>query len=176
VGHARRLGETEATDASFFPDGRLLYTLGTGLYIAASDGSNSRKLLDLAPYVSAKPRVLPGDKRLVAFPKVSPDATKIVFNTLDANNQLGTIFEMASDGTNVDQLLKGELQNLPREICCAKWTPNGQYLVSHPHQPLLTVFIDILDYAFRVLALVEAQDGEVIVAQPHRTSGSELLL
>ena len=30
-----------------------------------------------------------------------------------------------------------------------------------PHQPLLTVFIDLLDYAFRVLALVEAQDGGV---------------
>jgi DNA-binding winged helix-turn-helix (wHTH) protein/Tol biopolymer transport system component len=129
AGQARRLGEIQATDASLFPDGRLLYTLDTGLYISSSDGSNSRKLLDLAPFVSAKPRVLPGDKRLVAFPKVSPDATKIVFNTLDANNQLGTIFEMASDGTNVDQWLRGELQNLPREICCAKWTPNGQYLL-----------------------------------------------
>jgi serine/threonine protein kinase len=126
---ARRLGETEATDASLFPDGRLLYTLGTRLYIATSDGSNPRELLDLVSYVSVKPRVLPGDKRLVAFPKASPDSTKIVFNTLDANNQLGTIFEMASDGTNVHQLLKGESQNLPREICCAKWTPNGRYLV-----------------------------------------------
>jgi serine/threonine protein kinase len=128
AGQARRLGETEATDASLFPDGRLLYALGSVLYVAASDGSNPRKLFELAPYVSEKPRVLP-DKRLVAFPKVSPDATKIVFNTLDANNQLGTIFEMKSDGTNVHQLLKGELQSLPRDICCAMWTPDGTYLV-----------------------------------------------
>ena len=129
AGQARRLGETEATDASLFPDGRLLYALGSALYVAASDGSNPRKLFELAPYVSEKPRVLPEDKRLVAFPKVSPDATKIVFNTLDANNQLGTIFEMKSDGTNVHQLLKGQPQNLPREICCAMWTPDGNYLV-----------------------------------------------
>jgi len=129
AGQARRLAEIEATDASLFPDGRLLYTLGTGLYVAASDGSDSSKLLELAPYVSVKPRVLPGDKRLVAFPKASPDGTKIVFNTLDASNHLGTIFEIASDGTKIVQLLEGERQNLPREICCAKWTPNGQYLL-----------------------------------------------
>jgi len=129
AGQARRLGEIQATDASLFPDGRLLYTLDTGLYVAASEGSNSRKLLELAPYVSVKPRALPADKRLVAFPEASPDGAKIVFTTLDANNQLGTIFEMVSDGTKIVPLLEGERQNLPREICCAKWTPNGQYLL-----------------------------------------------
>jgi len=69
----------------------------------------------------------------------------------------------------------------PTSAAC-KWPSRGASTTSIwvtfglPDQPLLTVFIDLLDYTFRVLALVEDQDGGVTVAQAHRTSGSDVLL
>ena len=37
----RRLGEMSVTSASMFPDGRLVYTIGSAVYVAEKDGSNT---------------------------------------------------------------------------------------------------------------------------------------
>jgi eukaryotic-like serine/threonine-protein kinase len=116
AGEARRLGDIAATDAALFPDGRVVYSLGSMVYIAAKDGSNPHKLATIAPYS-------------IVRPQVSPDAKWIVVSTVKENLQSGPIYEMGADGTGLHQLLTGGTGGLPAEICCPEWTSDGKYLV-----------------------------------------------
>ena len=116
AGEARRLGEIEATDGGLFPDGRITYTLGSAVYIAAKDGTGGRKLVEVPPYSAFQPRV-------------SPDGKQVVFSTADESHRWGPIYEMAADGTRLHPLLKGGTENLPQQICCGRWTVDGKYLL-----------------------------------------------
>lgn len=116
AGEARRVGsDLEITDAGLFPDGRVLYLLGSAVYLAARDGSASRKLGDVQPYDPFLPRI-------------SPDGQRVVLTTFE-NEWWGPIFEMGADGTGLRQVLKGGEGDLPSVICCAKWTADGAYLL-----------------------------------------------
>jgi len=117
AGAARRLGDMEATGAGLFPDGRVLYTFASAVLVAERDGSHPRKLAEI-PQLSA------------VFPTVSPSGGRIVFSSYETNlGSLGPVYEMASDGTGLHEILKGGQGGLPSEICCAKWTPDGKYLL-----------------------------------------------
>jgi len=117
VGDARRLGDTEVTDANLFPDGRLLYLLGSIVYVAAKDGSAPRKLAEISQYN-------------LAIPMVSPDADRVVVSPFDpSNNEWGPIFEMGADGTGLREVLKGGQGELPPIICCGRWTADGKHLL-----------------------------------------------
>jgi len=118
-GTARRVGDLEATSASLFPDGRVLYTIGgSALYVAEGDGSNPRKLAEVSPRLN------------VASLAFSPNGDRVVFSTYDfASSKQGPIYEMAADGTGLHEALKGEIADFPSQRCCAKWTPDGRYLL-----------------------------------------------
>jgi eukaryotic-like serine/threonine-protein kinase len=113
VGEARRLGDAEVTGATLFPDGRLLYALDSGTFVAEKDGSSPRKL-----------EGLPKDR----FPQISPDGTKLAFHVYDATGDSWTIDEGASDGTGIHPVLKSGA-NLPNDVCCFGWTEDGKYLL-----------------------------------------------
>jgi serine/threonine protein kinase len=114
VGEPRRLGDTDVTGAALFPDGRLLYTLDSGTFVAGKDGSSPRKLEELSKYPS--------------LPRISPDGTRLVFEVDDQNATSWTIYEAASDGTGVHPVLKWG-QYLPTDICCLRWAEDGTYLL-----------------------------------------------
>ena len=114
VGEARRLGDTNVTSARLFPDGRLLYTLDSEIFIAEKDGSNPRKLEEISTYH--------------ALPRISPDGTRLVFEVDDESANSWTIYEAVSDGTGIHPVLKWR-QDLPTDICCLRWTDNGKYLL-----------------------------------------------
>jgi len=113
VGHARKLGDTEVTDASLFPDGRILYAAGSAVFLAEKDASNPKKLEGISRHALA--------------PKVSPDGKQLVFVATNANSQWA-IYEAEADGTGVHQILsKGP--GLPTNACCPRWTQDGKRLL-----------------------------------------------
>ena len=63
AGEPRQLRNVVAQNASFTPDGHLIFSKDTSLYIAEKDGSNPRKLRDLPSHVNS-PVVSPDGKRI----------------------------------------------------------------------------------------------------------------
>ncbi len=114
VGEPRKLGNTDFTDATLFPDGRLLYRLNSGIFVSEKDGSSPRKLEGLP--------------RNFLSPRISPDGTRLVFLVYGENGNSWTINEAASDGTGIHPVLKWA-SDLPTDVCCLRWTENGRYLL-----------------------------------------------
>jgi serine/threonine protein kinase/Tol biopolymer transport system component len=113
-GSARTLGNILACDATWSPDGRkIVYANGNDLFLASSDGSESRKL------VTASGRT--------RWPRWSPDGTRLRFTVFDPNSTSSSLWEAADDGTNLHRLLPG-WNNSPAE-CCGNWTADGNYFV-----------------------------------------------
>jgi len=119
AGEARRLGDV--SDASLFPDGRLLYAVDSAVFIAEKDGSNPRKLEGITSQF--------GDA-----PIVSPDGKRLVFTIVDTKTNAWTIEEAAADGTDVHAVLKAG-PGLPTSVCCARWTADGKYLLFSGQSP-----------------------------------------
>src|SRR5579859_854712 len=121
AGEPRRLGDMEVTYADLFPDGRIIYALGsvlpggaTSLNVAERDGSNPSKLLEVS-------------HKSIYQTHVSADGRKINFSSADADNS-EAIYEIAADGTDLHESVKAGQGGLPSHICCGKWTPDGRYL------------------------------------------------
>jgi len=114
AGDARRLGDTEITDASVFPDGRLVYAAGSAVFVSDRDGSNPRKLEEISRYGLA--------------PEVSPDGKRFVFSFENDKAHTWAIYEAASDGTGVHAVLQ-EGQGLPADAWCPRWTADGRHLL-----------------------------------------------
>jgi eukaryotic-like serine/threonine-protein kinase len=113
-GQARRLGELTASDASWSPNGdQICYTRGKDLFLARSDGSNSRKLTS----VSGNP----------FWPRFSPGGGVVRFSVLDPKLNTRSLWEVRADGTGLRELLPE--WNSPSFECCGNWTPEGKYYV-----------------------------------------------
>jgi eukaryotic-like serine/threonine-protein kinase len=115
-GATRRLGEMDVTFANMFPDGRIVYTIGSYVYVAERDGSNPRKLAEI-PFLGT------------GWPSVSPNGGRIVFSSITGFGQYGPIYEMDADGSHLHEIIKGGQNDLPANICCAQWTTDGRYLL-----------------------------------------------
>src|SRR5204863_5814399 len=98
-----------AHDASWSPNGeQIVYARGNELCLAKPDGSESRQLVTLTGPAS--------------WIRWSPDG-KVLRFTMDEQS----LWEIASDGTGLRQLLPG--WNTSQEQCCGNWTPDGNYFV-----------------------------------------------
>jgi serine/threonine protein kinase/Tol biopolymer transport system component len=125
-GSPRRLGDVLAHDGTWLPDGqRILYAKGNDLYLANSDGTQSRKLVT-AP---GKP----------FGPRWSPDGSRLRFTVGDVQTSTLSLWEVAADGTNLRPLLPG--WNSPPAECCGSWTPDGKYfLFQSRHQGMTNIW------------------------------------
>ncbi|HEY4931874.1 MAG TPA: protein kinase [Terriglobales bacterium] len=111
AGEPRRLGSAEVSDASYLPDGRILFAKGKDLYIADKEGSNPHKL------VSA-----PGP---ILYPSVSLDGKRIVFSMFSyLSPGESSLVEIAADGTGLRTI-----GNTSQNGCCGTWSSDGKYLV-----------------------------------------------
>jgi len=111
AGEPRRLGDIEASAANFFPDGRIVFTQGTSLFVAETDGSSPRKVLDSTEYLGT--------------PSVSPDGKRVGFTTWSGVGSVTGLRETAVDGTRQQEVLKtGADFPSPR---FGTWTPDGRY-------------------------------------------------
>jgi len=109
-----RLADVVGGDGAWSPDGTTLaYTQDKDLYLAAADGTNSRKIATLSG-------------RLVAL-AWSPDARLIRVSVLDPTSNAATIWQVSASGGNPRQVFPGWRAEDNR--CCGKWTPDGKYFV-----------------------------------------------
>ncbi len=113
AGSPRRT-EVVAHDATWLPDGSLLFAKGLDIYHAEHDGKNARKLLTAAGS--------PGAIRL------SPDGSRIRFTVTLFDLGVSSLWEAGADGTNPHPLLSPNWNNPPQE-CCGNWTSDGAYFV-----------------------------------------------
>jgi serine/threonine protein kinase/WD40 repeat protein len=111
AGSPRRLGEVAGHDATWTPDGKLMFARGNDLYIAEHDGSHPQKF--------ASAPALPSS---IAF---SPDGTRFRF-TVTRDNATA-IWEARADGTAMHPLFPA--RDNPPADCCGSWTPDGKYYV-----------------------------------------------
>lgn len=115
-GSPRRVGDLVAETAAWSPDAKLIaYTNLGGLFVANSDGSESRKLL-----------AVKGDIRNVTW---SPDGRELRFNSTESVGTLNqqTEWEVGADGRGVRRLFAG--WHNPPDECCGRWSSDGKYFV-----------------------------------------------
>jgi serine/threonine protein kinase/Tol biopolymer transport system component len=113
-GSPRQLGGVVGHDAAWSPDGRMLvYGEGSELFIAKSDGTESRKLVSVAGRSF--------------YPAWFLDQSKLRFTVLDNKTGARSLWEVSAQGTNLHPLFPG-WHDSPDE-CCGKWTPDGKYFV-----------------------------------------------
>ena len=114
AGSPRRLGDLNGHDGTWSPDGqKMLYAKENELYMAASDGSDSRKLLEVDGWP--------------VWTRWSPDGSKIRFSVIDIKKNASSIWEVSSAGKNLHRLLSG--WNVPPDECCGNWTADGKYFL-----------------------------------------------
>jgi Tol biopolymer transport system component len=126
-GPPRRLGEVNAHDAGWFPDGRqIVYANGSSLYLVKSDGSETRKLTTVVGIPFA--------------PVFSPEGNGLRFTVSDPKTASLSLWEVGVGGTGLHPLLEG--WNKPSRECCGTWTSNGQYFVFQSlRQNISTIWI-----------------------------------
>jgi Tol biopolymer transport system component/DNA-binding winged helix-turn-helix (wHTH) protein len=113
-GSPRRLDNLQAFDAAWSPDGlNICYTSGNAMYVARSDGSESRRLTT----AQGEPW----------WPRWSPDGRHLRFTVFNPKKNTNSIWEISAEGTN-SRLLLPDWEN-PSAECCGNWTPDGENYV-----------------------------------------------
>jgi len=115
VGQARRLGENDVTDATVFPDGRLLYAVDTALFASDGDGSGAHKLPMTASIYDS-------------IPAVSADGRRLVFSDSNTSAHGWVINQATSDCTGIRPMLSSG-QGLPSRVSIPQWTPDGRHVI-----------------------------------------------
>ncbi len=113
-GPPRRLGDLAVNGASWEPQGKhLLLTKGSGIYLAAPDGSGLKEIASVAE----------GTARCAGF---SPDGSRIRFGVIGLQNYAPELWEVRADGSGLHRLLRDWPE--PME-CGGSWTPDGRYFL-----------------------------------------------
>jgi len=112
-GSPRKLGDTVGRSGAWSPDAKMLaYSDGPDLFLAKADGADSHQLITT--------------KNFIQHIVWSPDASHLQFDAQE-NKDIGpySLWEVSVDGTDLHHLLP----NGPNPACCARWTPDGKYLI-----------------------------------------------
>lgn len=113
-GQARRVGNLFAFDATWAPDGALLYyAAGHEIRVARSDGSDARRILTVQ-----------GQPYWIRF---SHDGRRIRFSSWDEKSNTNSLWEARADGSQLRRLLSG--WNPQPNECCGAWLTDGRYFV-----------------------------------------------
>jgi serine/threonine protein kinase len=112
AGEPRKLSEVVGQDATFFPDGNIVFARASSLYVAEKDGSNPRKLFEFPSHVFN--------------PVVSPDGKRVRVS-IWRNFNTRLLWEVNSDGSGAHALLKG--WQSAADACCGRWTSDRRYFV-----------------------------------------------
>ena len=113
-GSPRRLGAIVGHDAAWSPDGKMLvYGEGKDLFLAKSDGRESRKLVSLS-----------GQALFLTW---SPTGSKLRFTVRDVKTGANSLWEVSANGTDLHPLIPG--WHNPADECCGRWTADGKFFV-----------------------------------------------
>ncbi len=104
--------EIKGHDATWLPDGSLMFATGFDLLRAAHDGKNARRLLTASGVVSGI--------------SLSPDGSRIRYTVGLNSVGVSSLWEARADGGNPHLLLPPNW-NDPAQECCGYWTADGKY-------------------------------------------------
>ena len=104
--------EIKGHDATWLPNGILMFAQGSDLLRAEHNGKNARRLL-----------TAPG---IVSGISLSLDGTRIRYTVGLYSVGVSSLWEAQADGTHPHPLLP-ENWNTPPQECCGYWTPDGKY-------------------------------------------------
>ena len=132
AGTPRGFGDILASNAAWSPDGtHVAYSNANKLFLARSDGSQSRKLADL-----------PGRGFHMRW---APDARHLRLTI--AGDFSASLWQVATDGSDLRPLISGWSKG--SNECCGHWMPNGKYFV----------FLSTREGATNIWAIREQQDS-----------------
>ncbi len=113
-GSPRRLGSLEGHAGAWSPDGKkIVFSKGNEIFLANSDGGDSRQLLSAGGTASEI--------------RWSPDGSILRFTVNDPKTNNRSIWQASAAGGNLHPLLPG-FSDTPNE-CCGNWTPDGKHFV-----------------------------------------------
>jgi Tol biopolymer transport system component len=112
AGEPRPVGTLSVDDADYFPDGRILVSVGNDLSVVEADGSNPHRILTAGG--------------LIADPTVSPDGKHVTFTVIAPGHLPISIDEANSDGSDLHAVV---ISGKAGFVCCAAWTPDSKYIV-----------------------------------------------
>jgi eukaryotic-like serine/threonine-protein kinase len=114
-GQPRRIGDFQAGDASWSPDGGSVYWVSAGVISVTSvDGTDTRKIL-----------AANGNAGNIAF---SPDGTRMRYSVADRrDSSISELWEAGPDGRSPRHVFSG--REAIASQCCGSWTPNGKYYI-----------------------------------------------
>src|SRR6516164_1956604 len=109
-GATRRLGNIDAQDAAFAPDGKtIVFAKGQALFMTDTQGAAPVKLADVAGYPF--------------WLRWSPDGQRMRFSVQEATTQKSSLWEMGPDGKLRPLLSTWEKG---QQVCCGIWTADGR--------------------------------------------------
>jgi Tol biopolymer transport system component/DNA-binding winged helix-turn-helix (wHTH) protein len=113
-GATHRVGDLMASDGGWAPDGQhIVYVNRNSVYLARADGTGSQKVA--------------GMQGLTAWPRISPDGSRIRFTATDSAQAQQSLWEVMSDGSGLHEILPA--WNKPAKECCGNWTSDGKHFV-----------------------------------------------
>jgi serine/threonine protein kinase len=110
AGEPRRLRLSWSGALDLFPDGRIVFTNGNDVFIAAKDGSGTRKLVSFPGRVSDV--------------EASPDGVRVLILTALEADGTFDILEVKADGTGLRHIRKGA-----RGDCCFRWSEDANHIL-----------------------------------------------
>ncbi|HUA16912.1 MAG TPA: hypothetical protein VMG31_16580 [Verrucomicrobiae bacterium] len=114
AGSPHKIGDVAGRDASWSADGqKLVFSKGSGLYLANADGAGARQILTADGSVFA--------------PHFSMDGKRIRYSVTNIALNGTTLWETGSDGSTPHALL-GAWQ-YASSACCGNWTVDGRYYI-----------------------------------------------
>jgi len=114
AGAAHPVNGLRVGDASYTPDGRLLYTQQGDLFIAESDGSNPRKLV-------SEP------EGMINVPAMSPEGSLIAFLVSNRKDKPDSVFLVRSDGSALRSL--ANVDSSDGWGGTISWSTDSKYLI-----------------------------------------------
>jgi eukaryotic-like serine/threonine-protein kinase len=114
AGSPHRLGDTLGHAGAWSPDvKKLIYANGNDLFLASSDGTDSRKIATAPGYP--------------VQPQWSPDGKTLRFTLQNQKTGASSLWEISADGSNLHALLPG--WHDPPSECCGSWTHDGKHFI-----------------------------------------------
>jgi len=139
-----RVSDLLTDGAAWSPNGeQISFVEGSEIFMASSEGKNLRKLAT----VKGRPFSL----------RFSPDGNRIRFSVSDIDTNTSSLWEIASDGSNLHPLLSD--WNQARAVCCGVWSADGSSYIFQATQSNPTTLTTLW-------ALPERGDGHQSATEP----------